>query len=124
MWQYWNQNSFGCTLTQMVCTEETAKKELWLQYQKGTSGEGVAGMGASLVVQCLRLHGPNTGGPGAIPGWGTRDHMLQLKIPHAKAKTQHSLKRNNMCVCVCVCVCVCKYMYVYMCVYVYKASKP
>ena len=52
MWQYWNQNSFGCTLTQMVCTEETAKKELWLQYQKGTSGEGVAGkhLGTRIVT--------------------------------------------------------------------------
>ena len=47
-------------------------------------------MGTSLVVQRLRLHGPNAGGPGSIPGQGTRSHMLhlrarmlQLKIPHA-----------------------------------------
>ena len=27
--------------------------------------------GTSLVVQWLRLHAPNAGGPGSIPGWGT-----------------------------------------------------
>ena len=29
----------------------------------------------------------NAGGPGSIPGQGTRSHMLQLKIPHAVTKT-------------------------------------
>ena len=54
-------------------------------------------MGASLVVQWLRLPAPNAGGPGSIPGQGTRSHMLQLKTPHTAAKipcattkTQHS----------------------------------
>ncbi|TEA30144.1 hypothetical protein DBR06_SOUSAS4810005, partial [Sousa chinensis] len=47
----------------------------------------------SLVVQWLRLHAPNAGGPGLIPGRGTRSHILQLrlrmpqlKIPHAATK--------------------------------------
>ncbi|TEA40338.1 hypothetical protein DBR06_SOUSAS40510008, partial [Sousa chinensis] len=47
----------------------------------------------SLVVQWLRLHAPNAGGPGSIPSGGTRSHtpqlrvrMLQLKIPHAATK--------------------------------------
>ncbi|TEA22649.1 hypothetical protein DBR06_SOUSAS14710042, partial [Sousa chinensis] len=47
----------------------------------------------SLVVQWLRLCAPNAGGPGAIPGQGTRSHMLQLrvhvpqlKLPHAATK--------------------------------------
>ena len=31
--------------------------------------------GTSLVVQWVRLHAPNAGGPGSIPGWGTRSHM-------------------------------------------------
>ena len=39
--------------------------------------------GTSLVVQWLRLHVPNSGGLGSIPGQGTRSHMLQLMIPHA-----------------------------------------
>ena len=39
--------------------------------------------GTSLVVQWLRLHTPNGGGTGSIPGWGT-------KIPHA---TQHAQKK-------------------------------
>ena len=33
----------------------------------------------SLVVQQLRLCAPNAGGPGLIPGQGTRSHMLQLR---------------------------------------------
>ena len=35
--------------------------------------------GTSLVVQWLRLHAPNAGGQGSIPGEGTRSHMLQLR---------------------------------------------
>ena len=35
--------------------------------------------GTSLVVQWLRLHASNPGGPGLIPGQGTRPHMLQLR---------------------------------------------
>ena len=37
--------------------------------------------GTSLVVQWLRLRIPNSGGPGSIPGQGTRACMLQLKDP-------------------------------------------
>ena len=43
--------------------------------------------GASLVVQGLRFCTPNAGGPGLIPGQGTRSHMPQLKIPHAATKS-------------------------------------
>ena len=43
--------------------------------------------GNSLAVQWLRLCTPSSGGPGLIPGQGTRPHLLQLKIPHAAAKT-------------------------------------
>ena len=42
--------------------------------------------GTSLVVQQLRLHGPNAGGLGSIPGQGLRSCMLQLKIPHMATK--------------------------------------
>ena len=51
-----------------------------------------AAWGNSLVVQWLRLHTPNAGGLGLIPGQGTRSYMLQWrsKIPHAATKTQHS----------------------------------
>ena len=37
-----------------------------------------------LVAQWLRLHDPNAGGPGSIPGQGTRSHMLQLRPGAAK----------------------------------------
>ena len=36
-------------------------------------------VGTSLVVQWLRLHAPNAGGPGSIPGQGTRSHMPQWR---------------------------------------------
>ncbi|TEA35505.1 hypothetical protein DBR06_SOUSAS20510090, partial [Sousa chinensis] len=33
------------------------------------------------------LHAPNVGGPGSIPGRGTRSvRMLQLRSPHATTK--------------------------------------
>ena len=32
-----------------------------------------------VVVQWLRLHVPNAGGPVSIPGQGTRARMLQLR---------------------------------------------
>ena len=34
----------------------------------------------SLVVQWLRLHVPNAGGPDVIPNQGTRSHTLQLRV--------------------------------------------
>ena len=41
------------------------------------------------MVLWLRLHDPK----GLTPGQGTRFHTLQLKIPHAAPKTQHSQKK-------------------------------
>jgi len=32
------------------------------------------------VVQWPRLHVPKAGGPGLIPGQGTRSHRLQLRV--------------------------------------------
>ena len=40
----------------------------------------------SLVVQWLRLHAPNAGGPGSTPGQETRSYMLQQKSLHATTK--------------------------------------
>ena len=58
----------------------------------------IAFLGTSLVVQWLRLCAPNAGGPGSIPGHGTRSHMPQLKrshmpqlkILHATTKIPHT----------------------------------
>ena len=54
-------------------------------------------MGTSLVVRWLRLCAPNAGGPGLIPAQEIISHLpqlrvpvLQLKIPCAATKTQHS----------------------------------
>ena len=45
-------------------------------------------LGTSLVAQWLRLCAPNLGGPGSIPGQGTRSHMLQLRNQHAAMKME------------------------------------
>ena len=47
---------------------------------KNHSREKKVTQGTSLVVQWLRLHAPCAGGPGSIPGQGTRFHMLQLRV--------------------------------------------
>ena len=58
------------------------------------SSQECSSLGTSLVVQWRRLHTLNAGGPGSIPGQGTRSHrlqlrvcMLQLRIMHAATKT-------------------------------------
>ncbi|TEA36160.1 hypothetical protein DBR06_SOUSAS11510078, partial [Sousa chinensis] len=45
----------------------------------------------SLVAQWLRLHAPNTGGLGLIPGQGTRSHM------HAATKSLHATTKDPTC---------------------------
>ena len=50
--------------------------------------------GTFLVAQGLRLCAPNAGGPGSIPGQGTRSHMSQLKILCAVMKTEDSTCQN------------------------------
>ena len=44
----------------------------------------------SLVVQWLRLHTPNAGGEGWIPGQGTRYHMPQLRAHVPQLKILHA----------------------------------
>ncbi|TEA34456.1 hypothetical protein DBR06_SOUSAS23310014, partial [Sousa chinensis] len=45
----------------------------------------------SLVVQWVRLHTPNAGGPGSIPGQRTRSHM------HAATKSLHAATKKPAC---------------------------
>ena len=40
----------------------------------------------SLVIQWLRLHAPNAGGPGLILGQGTRSHMPRLRSSNTSTK--------------------------------------
>ncbi|TEA33728.1 hypothetical protein DBR06_SOUSAS12810084, partial [Sousa chinensis] len=49
-------------------------------------------LGTSPVVQWLSFHAPNAGGPGSIPGQGTRSHMPQLRVcmPRQKDHTCHN----------------------------------
>ena len=67
-----------------------AGREGWCQPRNKRTDEGI-----SLVVQWLRLHAPNVGGPDLIPAQGTRSHMPkvqihmpQLKIPQAVTKIE------------------------------------
>ena len=47
--------------------------------------------GTSLVVQWVTLHAPNAGGPGSIPGRGTRSHV------HAATKSLHAATKDPAC---------------------------
>ena len=51
--------------------------------------------GTSLVVQWLRPCVPSAGGPGWIPGQGTRSYMPQLKVPRAITKTRYSQTKQQ-----------------------------
>ena len=53
-------------------------------YQNGLKLYG----GTFLVAQWLRLCAPNAGGPGSIPGQGTRSHM------HAATKSLHATNKE------------------------------
>ncbi|TEA30869.1 hypothetical protein DBR06_SOUSAS3510006, partial [Sousa chinensis] len=43
------------------------------------------------VVQWMRLHAPNAGGPGSNSGQGTRSHM------HAATKSSHATTKEPTC---------------------------
>ena len=47
--------------------------------------------GTSLVAQWIRFHAPNAGGPGSIPGQGTRSHM------HVTTKNSHATTKEPAC---------------------------
>ena len=51
--------------------------------------------GTSLVVQWLRLHAPNAGGPGSIPGQEIRYHTWQLSRGAAKKKTRTRIGKHT-----------------------------
>ncbi|TEA24087.1 hypothetical protein DBR06_SOUSAS2610027, partial [Sousa chinensis] len=52
----------------------------------------------SLVVQWLRLHVPDAGGLGWIPGQGTRSHMhTAAERSHAATKSLHAATKEPTC---------------------------
>ena len=53
--------------------------------------------GTSPVLQWLRLHAPNAGGPGSIPGQGTKIPHAATKILRATTKTRCIMYRNVHC---------------------------
>ena len=65
-----------------------------MQLQRAGHNLATEEQGYSLVVQWLRLHGPNAGSPSLIPGQGIRSHMQQLMIPHAAMKTEDPSRHN------------------------------
>ena len=53
--------------------------------------------GTSLVAQWLRLCAPNAGGPGSIPGQGTRSHVhAATKSSHATTRSSHATTKEPM----------------------------
>ena len=46
------------------------------------------------MVQRPRLHASNAGGPGSIPGQGTRSHMPQLRVPMLQLKIPHAATKD------------------------------
>ena len=48
--------------------------------------------GTSLLVQWLRLSALNAGGPGSIPGQGTRSHNATAKRFHVPQLRPHAAK--------------------------------
>ena len=58
-----------------------------------SEGQNQAG-GTSLMVQWLRLHTPNAGGPSLIPDQGPRSHMQQLKSSHVEIKDPACCKEH------------------------------
>ena len=51
------------------------------------------GDGTSLVAQWLRLHTPNAGGLGSVPGQGIRSHKPQLSVCGPQLKILHAAKK-------------------------------
>ena len=80
----------------MCPTNSTVIIHQWRQEGKSSvRGGSRPGRGTSLVVQWLRLHAPNAGGPGSIPSQGTGSHMLQLRIPHVATKISHAAIKSQ-----------------------------
>ena len=54
--------------------------------------------GTSLVVQWVRLHVPNAGGLGSIPGRGARSLMhAATKSPHATTRSLQAATKKSTC---------------------------
>ena len=52
-------------------------------------------LGTSLVVEWVRRHAPNAGGPGSIPAWGTIAHThVATKSQHAATKSPHAATKS------------------------------
>ena len=72
--------SLEARMESYLCMFST-RSEIWLS-------------GISLVVQWLRLCTPNAGGPGLIPGQGTRSHMLQLRVHMLQLKILYAATKT------------------------------
>ena len=83
----------------MICTNQTWLAPEFIPSVSTSLRNNITSTGTSLVVQWLRSQAPKAGGPGSIPGRGTRSHMPQLRVhvlqrrhntaKITKTKTQH-----------------------------------
>ena len=54
-------------------------------------------IGTSLLVLWLRLSAPSAGGPGLLPGQGTRSHMFHLRVYMSQLKILHTRAKDPTC---------------------------
>ena len=81
---HYKLNSMALISLQQTLKTSRERKEQAVAYTHTHSQSGLAG--TSLLVQWLRLPAPIAGGPGSIPGQGTRSHVPQLRHSTAKKK--------------------------------------
>ena len=101
----YTRNSYNI-LNQLQCNKNINLfwKTLWkhnnIQMTKQTWWSRKSDHETSLVVQWLGLHTINAGGPGSIPGQGTRSHMPQLRVCMLQRRQQilSATTINKICV--------------------------
>ena len=82
---FWSPQKLGAAATTAITRKKFSFYLCFFESPDPDQKSG-AGDGTSQVVQWLGLCAPNAGGPGSIPGQGTRSCMMQLKILHAATK--------------------------------------
>ena len=69
----WMVETAGLLCESKMSPSEAKREETWRLKKKKN-------VRTFLVVQWIRLHTSNRGCQGLKPGWGTRSHMLQLRV--------------------------------------------
>ena len=98
------EDASGCDVTKSECEHwrvcervcDCEQVDWWVSrgsYRDNGQQRPIAG--TSLVVQWLRLHAANAGGPGSIPSQGTRAHRLQLRVHMLQVKILYAATKTE-----------------------------